>query len=93
MVRYLPRLVHSNPVDPGLAPGSGQSRGQARLAKRGGRGELELEGEKVDTEVHLHNVPVPQDPNAERIAQLLAPQVRISSFTIHPGKVSPPEHT
>ena len=85
--RY-PRIANNVPVDPSLAPGgSGQSRGEARMARHGGRKEQEdikggLKENKVDTDVYLHKVPVTQDPNAEKLARLLAPQVFISASAL-----------
>ena len=39
-------------------------------------------GNKVDTDVYLHKVPVTKDPNAEKLARLLAPQVVISASAL-----------
>ena len=83
--RY-PRIANSVPVDPSLAPGgSGQSRGEARMARHGGRMEQEEKvgkESKVDTDVYLHKVPTPSDPNAEKLARLMAPQVFISASAL-----------
>ena len=83
--RY-PRIANSVPVDPSLAPGgSGQSRGEARMARHGGRKDQDFKGgkeNKVDTDVYLHKRSVINDPNAEKLARLLAPQVFISASAL-----------
>ena len=80
-----PRIANNVPVDPSLAPGClGQSRGEARMARHGGRKQQQemKKGNKVDTDVYLHKVPVTNDPNAEKLARLLAPQVFISASAL-----------
>merc|ERR1719150_212223 len=54
------------------------------MARHGGRKQQQemKKGNKVDTDVYLHKVPVTNDPNAEKLARLFAPQVFISASAL-----------